>query len=370
MPRKFTLPTLFFLLLLTQSYAQDPSFSQFYANRVYLNPALTGIDGGLSFSGIYRLQWKNVDTGFETYSAAVEFHEPVLRSSFGLTVFKDVEGLMQLKTNSIGLSYAYMIPVSDRHNVHIGMQASWTQRSVDWSKIVFSDQLDPVFGVVRPSSAISGLESTSFTDFNIGAVWRFDHDLNLGARTFRDVRTSIGLSLSHASNIFGGTSVDESFQGLESSTPPRLTIHAGSIIPAIVIGNGKNKIMFSPNIKYDIQGEQLLNPRQNFQVLTYGAYALFGGVYVGALYQNKFLIAGTRHTNAMILSFGAYIDSGKRDAHKLFVGFSYDANVTGVGTPAGGVYELAFRWTLNNGPALFARQGRTKSKPLDCYNFY
>ncbi len=356
--------------MFTQSYAQDPSFSQFYANRVYLNPALTGLDGGLSFSGIYRLQWKNVDTGFETYSASVELQEPALRSSFGLTVYQDVEGLMQLKTNSIGLSYAYMIPVSEKHNIHIGMTAAWTQRSVDWSKIIFSDQLDPVFGVVRPSTVIPGLESTSYTDFNLGAVWRFDHDLKLGSRIFRDARTSIGISLSHAANIFGSSGVDESLQGLDSRTPPRLTIHAGSIIPAIIIGNGKNKIAFSPNLKYDIQGDQLLNPKQNFQVFSYGMYALFGGVYIGALYQNKFLAAGTKHTNAMILTFGAYVDSGKRDAHKLFVGFSYDANVTGVGTPAGGVYELAFRWTLSDGPSLFARQGRSSSKPLDCYHFY
>ena len=57
----------------TLCFGQDPSFSQFYANRIYLNPAFTGIENGISFAGTSRNQWSKVDQGFKTYIASVEF---------------------------------------------------------------------------------------------------------------------------------------------------------------------------------------------------------------------------------------------------------------------------------------------------------
>ncbi|MEL6867129.1 MAG: PorP/SprF family type IX secretion system membrane protein [Bacteroidota bacterium] len=363
--------TLFLLLTIAGVMkAQDPSFSQFYANRIYLNPAFTGLEQGLSFAGVYRVQWRNVDDGFRSYMASVELKEPFIRSGFGLTFFQDVQGLAELTSTSIGLSYAYTIQM-DNHNVHVGMQALWNQKSLDWSKIIFSDQLDPVLGNVYSTSAIQALERVSFTDFNIGAIWRFKANMKLGHRRFKETHNSIGISLHHAPSLFAGTRGNESFQNLETRTAPRITLHAGSIIPAFVVGAGRKRISFSPNIKYDIQGENVFTPSQSLQVLTYGCYVLYEGVYLGAMYQNKFLASGFRHTNAMILTLGAYVDTGRRDSNTYFVGFSYDANATGVGTRAGGVYEVAFRWTIANAPTIFGGIGRSRSKQiLDCHHFF
>ena len=54
------------LLLCFSHYlsAQDPSFSQFYANRIYLNPAFAGIEGGISATAVARAQWLRADRGF------------------------------------------------------------------------------------------------------------------------------------------------------------------------------------------------------------------------------------------------------------------------------------------------------------------
>ena len=68
-------------------------------------------------------------------------------------MLSDTEGLAQLKTTSVGLSYAYTIPM-ESHNIHFGFEVDWIQKSVDWSKIIFSDQLDPVYGAIYPTSAI------------------------------------------------------------------------------------------------------------------------------------------------------------------------------------------------------------------------
>ena len=245
---------------------KDPSFSQFYANRIYLNPALTGLEDGITFAGVYRTQWKNVDSGFKTYTASVEIQEPFIRSGFGLSVFQDVQGLAELQTTNIGLSYKYMIPINEEQEVHIGMQALWYQKTVDYSKITFSDQLDPVRGVVRPSTFEPGLPQVSYADFNVGVVWRFITDAKIGKRRFKEMRNSIGLSLHHVPNLFGGTGVDESLQNLGTRTPPRMTIHAGTIIPLLIIGSTKKRISVSPNIKYDVQGNSLLKFQENLIV--------------------------------------------------------------------------------------------------------
>ncbi|MCB0634515.1 MAG: type IX secretion system membrane protein PorP/SprF, partial [Lewinella sp.] len=42
---------------LVELKAQDPSFSQFYANRVYLNPAFVGLESGITLSATSRMQW-------------------------------------------------------------------------------------------------------------------------------------------------------------------------------------------------------------------------------------------------------------------------------------------------------------------------
>lgn len=353
------------------SYGQDPSFSQFYANRIYLNPALTGLEEGISVSGIYRMQWQNVDRGFETYAVSAEIQEPFIRSGFGLTFWKDTEGIMQLTTQYLGFSYAYAIPLMNQQELRVGLQARWVQKAVDWDKIIFSDQLDPVFGPILPTSLDAGLDRTSFTDFDLGFVWRANSDLKIGRKVFRDTRSSLGLSISHVPALFRSTSGDESLLNLDTRTAPRLTLHAGSILPTFVLNGTKKNISISPNIKYDRQGTKLGKGRQTLQVLTYGLYFLYEGIYIGGFYQNKHPGPGIKNTNAFILMLGAYIDGKRKEENRFFVGFSYDTNTSGVGTASGGVYELAFRWSFSETPHLFGKRGRFSSKrALDCRSFF
>ena len=357
-----------------ESHAQDPSFSQFYANRIYLNPAMTGMEAGLSLAGIYRAQWTQVDHGFRTIGASLEWQEPAIRSGLGFSLFRDEEGIAKLATTAVSFSYAYIIPMKN-HSIHFGFEGQWVQKSVDWSKIIFSDQLDPVYGVILPTTAIPIVDRVSFGDFKMGFLWRFKTDLNLGKMTFKDTHNSFGLSLHHAPYMFIKNSGNESFQNLNTRTHPRLTAHWGSILPMIFFNAGKRKISISPNIKYDIQGEKVLDFKHSLQVFTYGLYLMYEGFYVGGSYQNRNAISFARHTNALILAVGAYINQGERGRNKknnFFVGLSYDTNTTGVGPRAGGVFELAFRWTINDAPGIFGSGGSKRSgkRVLDCHNFF
>ncbi len=370
--------TIILALVVVQGFAQDPSFSQFYANRIYLNPAFTGLEDGVSLAGVSRMQWTKVDDGFRTYGFSVELQEPFINSGIGISFFHDTQGLAQLNSTSVGLSYSYLIPM-DGHNIHIGLEGLWNQKTIDWDKLVFSDQLDAVNGDVYATSFIPLLDKVTYTDFNMGLLWRFKSDLKLKKRTIRDLRHSIGVSIHHLPALFGSNLGGESLQNLETQLSPRLTLHAGSMIPLTYFNTTKNKVMISPNLKVDIQGEGLFQFKENLQVFTYGGYFLYEGYYIGAMYQNKNVFSHHKNTNAWIFALGAYMNMD--NGQTVFLGFSYDANTTGVGTRAGGVYEISFRWNTNAGISLFGGSGGGgikgnhmrrggKKRKLDCYHFF
>src|SRR5450432_2788700 len=61
------------LFLTNVIFAQDPSFSQFFASPLTLNPALTGkFDGTLRVAGNYRNQWPTVNNAFVTSTISVD----------------------------------------------------------------------------------------------------------------------------------------------------------------------------------------------------------------------------------------------------------------------------------------------------------
>ncbi|MEL6846619.1 MAG: type IX secretion system membrane protein PorP/SprF, partial [Bacteroidota bacterium] len=99
------------LLLANKSLqAQDPILSQYYTNKIYLNPALTGFEGGTTVNMNYRNQWYAIAGNlaqFTTNSAAVDVELPCIQSAFGLIYVDNLEGEGRLRWQSLGLSYAW-----------------------------------------------------------------------------------------------------------------------------------------------------------------------------------------------------------------------------------------------------------------------
>ena len=87
--------------------AQDPEFSQFYANRLYLNPAYAGTERCPRVGLNYRNQWPSLDQGFVTYSASYDQHFNALSGGLGLLAMSDEAGAGTITYQNIGLLYAY-----------------------------------------------------------------------------------------------------------------------------------------------------------------------------------------------------------------------------------------------------------------------
>jgi len=169
-------------------YAQDPTFSQFDANQLYYNPAYAGykLDGRVEMS--YRNLWPNVRGAsfpgpLSTYSVTGDAYFNIQnRFSGGAGAFamQDVEGEGLLTTTSAGIMYSQHMPHirtkndrQDRFNIYIGFKAYYNYIHIDWSKFVFSDQLNANYGITGPSAFNqNALSSRSYFDFDYGILIR------------------------------------------------------------------------------------------------------------------------------------------------------------------------------------------------------
>jgi type IX secretion system PorP/SprF family membrane protein len=181
-------------------HAQDPIFSQAYLSPIYLNPAATGSgEHDLRFSAIHRRQWWTIPSQFSYTAVSVDKYVPSLKGGFGLLGTHGTEGY--LKKTAIYGSYSYTIcsgTLSAAENgglpkwfVAMGLQFGMAQRRIDFSKLVFADQLD-VAGVIPGSSTAADLAVNNgkwHPDFAAGTF--FNYNLT------EDSRLLLGLSAHH-----------------------------------------------------------------------------------------------------------------------------------------------------------------------------
>lgn len=324
----YLLGVIVFLLLLSSAKAQDPSFSQFYAHRLYLNPAFTGTQSGLTIGTHYRNQWNYIPGGFTTYSVWADLQEPYISSGFGIIAMRDQEGSGSLITQGFGFSYSYIIRASDRFNINVGLKTAYTQKYVDWSKLVFSDQLHAIDGIVNGSNALAPIDRSNFVDFDAGIVARWQMDIGK-----KEINTNIGFAISHL------TEPEESLQSINTKLPRRFTGHFGTMIPFSFFKNfGQRLIYFSPNIKVDYQGD--------IQVYSYGLYVISSPIYFGGFYQNRTPSFDVKNTNFLTLIGGFETNVG--NGTTLNIGYSYDISLTGLNTKVKGVHELSMKINFGN----------------------
>ena len=128
--------------------AQDPQFSQFYANQVLLSPAFAGSTEGPRLAFNARSQWAAIPGAYRTFAAA--FDLPVYfgetRHGLGLVFMADQAGAGNLTKLDIVGNYAYRILLNDRNAIRLGLGFGIQQTSIDFFRLRFPNQYDPVQG--------------------------------------------------------------------------------------------------------------------------------------------------------------------------------------------------------------------------------
>ncbi len=146
---------LILLILSHKSFGQDPQFSQFYANPVYLSPSFAGSTDGTRAVLNFRDQWPAMPGAFVTFAASLDHYFPRYNSGVGLQFITDRAGSGHLGLTTVSVNYSYKIKLTRRWIVQPGLMLNYNQRSIDFDKLRFNNQMhidgNATGNLVKPS---------------------------------------------------------------------------------------------------------------------------------------------------------------------------------------------------------------------------
>ncbi len=294
-------------------WAQDVSFSQFYSNPLYLNPAFAGTIGVPRVALQYRNQWHAFDNAFNTYSAAFDMPVEKLGGGLGFNLINDAQANGALNSLQLNVAYAVNVRLSENYFFNGGIQVGYHQQSLKAGDLVFADNLDVNFG----SHGVSG-EMAYLNDPNYSFV-----DLSTGVLVYSK-RLFLGLAAHHLNEP------NQSFiSGGESNVKlnRKYSAHLGARLPVYLYGHHRKKFDISPQLIFQKQGE--------FDQINYGLFAAKRGVAAGAWFRQNF---GMRY-DAVIFLVGFV-------RKKWQFTYTYDMTVSGLWGDSGGTSEISMSFLL------------------------
>jgi type IX secretion system PorP/SprF family membrane protein len=324
---KNTLKLICMLLFFSASsaYSQDPHFSQFYANPIYLNPAFAGSMICPRVVMNYRNQWSAIPGTYVTYNASYDQFVENMSGGVGVLLTNDDAGEGTLKTTTFSGIYSFSTPISRYFSIKAAFQASLYQVKLDWDKLSFGDQINPKYGFInitkeeRPDDLVNDVP-----DFSAGI-------LGYGENFFA------GFAAHHL------TTPDIGFKSV-CKLPIRFTAHAGGIIN---LEHHKRRKLEDPYLSPNL----LFMKQQDFEQMNYGLY--FNKYpFVGGLWFRQ----GFDNPDAFIVLIGIQTSVIK-------IGYSYDVTVSKLTNASGGSHEVSFAMQFD------CRQRPVRFRKIVCPTF-
>jgi type IX secretion system PorP/SprF family membrane protein len=344
--------------------AQDPMFSQHFNNPIYYNPAYIGLNSGIRARLNYRDQWVGLPQGYKTFDFTMDMAERSIPGSggLGLIALTDQAGAGQVTTTQFGLGSSARVPLTENMLAQVGFTLSYVQKSIDWSKMVFTDQLHPRYGVYQPSEfEYPETNTVRYPDISLGAIYRFSQS---GYR-FTKMQGTIGLGVHH---VF---EPNESFIGQRAILPPRWVIH-GDIVFDVESGHSsynrysqKGSFKFNPGFMYEKQRENM--------IYSFGVNVLKSNVYLGVWFRNQ-SINLFEATDAIFMA-GVYAPFNKESRIKLQYSYDYviyePLNLAGKSSHEISIVFEFDEFSLFGGGASGIGDGyrRAQSREMDCCPF-
>jgi type IX secretion system PorP/SprF family membrane protein len=154
--------------------AQDPQFTQFAANPIYLNPAFTGNTKVHRFTAAYRNQWPGIKKGFTTYMAAYDKNLDEKNSGLGFYVIQDKAGTTGYSSTYGMINYAYRVKFGYGTNnaLRMAISAGGGQTKNDFTKLVMNDQF--ITGA-SSSQDVPVTNTKNFVDLGTGITYSTNH---------------------------------------------------------------------------------------------------------------------------------------------------------------------------------------------------
>ena len=313
-------------LVVSVAKAQDPQFTQFYANSLYLSPSFAGAVKDSRLTASYRNQWMGLSKSFNTYNVAIDHYFYNLKSGLGFIAFRDVAGSLNLSNTLVGALYSYNIPLNFEWYVRPGVGFYYNQRSIDYSNLVLGDQITSG----GQNSSISNLKgSSSNREFDFSAS-----SLLVGPNVW------VGFALDHLLRP------ERSLLGLQDRVPVKFSIHGGYRF--VLKGYYLRPVDESVTAAFNFKQQGIYNQ------LDLGLYWYKRPLMLGVWYRGIPVVKNSG-TDALALLIGIKVPN-------FNIAYSYDLTLSNFGVDSGGAHEISLTYE-------FSTQGRKKWKAVPCPEF-
>ena len=298
-----------FVILIVSTFrlkGQDPEFSQFYANPIYLNPAFTGTSAITRVVTNYRNQWPKQGNTFVTYNFSYDRFVNSIRSGFGLRLMYDRELNGVINTINTSFVYAYHIKADNRLFFSMALEAGFIFKQFNTSGLIFPGMIDQGTGTITGIYPLPFEDGQKiFPDFSFGITGQLD-----------DVY--FGLALHHLTqpdqSIIDGDQV--------GNLPLKITLHAGAKGHEFHRGLLSREFTLSPNLVYRQQG--------SFKQINTGIYTKEDWLTFGLWYRYNLSL----RPDALIAMVGI-------QKPKFQFGYSFDFSLSNVAAYSYGSHEIS-----------------------------
>lgn len=332
-----------FCILSLAIQAQDVQYSQFYANPLYLNPAMTGGSEMTRIGVLYRNQWPGLDQSFTSYSASIDHYIFGANSGVGLIFNQSQQSMANLQVSEIGASYAYRARLGFRSFLRVGGQVSYMERDAYFGSMVFGSQIDDNTGAIGDFSGENlGADSRhQFMDYSFGALFHTEN-IWLGASAHHVTQPNIS---------FLDGEISELPLKISAHGGMKFDLSGGSSTEFFNQRKGTKELTVAFNYKDQGPFTQLdLGTQVNFQPLVLGVW--YRGIPVSENSQPNH--------ESIIALVGISLGGG------LDIGYSHDFTLSSLGNAnTGGAHELSLRYSFLAGSA----KGRGRTSSMPCFKY-
>jgi type IX secretion system PorP/SprF family membrane protein len=317
-----------FFLVIFDIHGQDPTFSQFYANALYLAPSFAGATEEYRLSVNYRNQWPAIPGVFHTYSISFDKALVNFNSGIGVLATYDVAGSGELSTTNLGLIYSYDFNINENWHIRPGVNFKFTYLGLDIYKLIFASQM-------TGSGTTPSVYPPPFT--KVADV---------------DFATS---GLAYNDRFWGGFTLDhllapkQSFYGDDAKLPVKLNVFGGI------------QILRKTRLKQTYQ--EVLSVAMNFQ-----KQAKFYQTDIGLYYYRDPLIFGLWYRGIPFMTTqagDAIIGLVGIKTKQLHIGYSYDFTISSLISSTAGSHEISIVYEFNS----LSLGQRKKMRAIPCPEF-
>ena len=305
--------------------AQDVQYSQFYANPLYLNPALTGSTGFTRLGINFRNQWPALDQSFIAYSVYADHFVEKYNSGIGLMISGAKESFTQSQVHEIGLLYSYRLRLGERNFINAGFQGSFVARDALFDQVILGTQLDIDRGTIigSPGDGFEGDSKLRDLDLHAGLIY-YDDRFWFGASAFH----LLGPEISYLEMDGNKLSLKYSLQG-----GAKFDMAQGDINDFFNNTDQERSLSFAFN--YKKQGQ--------FSQLDIGSEFYFEPLVLGVWYRGLPTKFSLPNNESIISLLGIRLESG------LELGYSFDFSISKLGQQvSGGAHEISIRYVFSS----------------------